>query len=85
MITDTEMEIARIRLAQSYFDAWLAYRRQALGLPAESPNPQADWNALVNAKVAAGMSRVEALKVVAKEQPNLYAAQSIPKSEYRVN
>jgi len=36
------------------------------------------WNAIVNAKVAAGQSRVEAIKQTAKEHPGLYAAQALP-------
>lgn len=36
------------------------------------------WNAIVNAKVATGMKRVEAIKQTAKEHPSLYAAQSLP-------
>jgi hypothetical protein len=36
------------------------------------------WNAIVNAKVAAGQSRVEAIKQTAREHPSLYAAQSLP-------
>ena len=34
------------------------------------------WSILVNAKVAAGMGRVAAIQAVAKEHPDLYAAQS---------
>jgi hypothetical protein len=34
------------------------------------------WSILVNAKVATGLSRVEAIKQVAREHPDLYAAQS---------
>lgn len=44
-------------------------------------NADADrWGILVNAKVAAGLSRVEAIKAAAKEHPELYNAQSAPKS-----
>lgn len=81
-MTDTELEIAQIRLAQSYFDAWFAYRRAALGLPAES-DPQADWNTLVNAKMAQGLSRLEAIKAAGKERPDLYEMQLTPKSDYK--
>lgn len=36
------------------------------------------WSILVNAKVAAGMKRVEAIQAVAREHPDLYAAQQAP-------
>lgn len=34
------------------------------------------WTAVVNAKVAAGLSKVDAIKAAGKEHPDLYAAQS---------
>ncbi len=34
------------------------------------------WSILVNAKVAAGLSRVEAIRAVGREYPDLYAAQN---------
>jgi hypothetical protein len=37
---------------------------------------ESQWDAMVNAKVAAGFSRVDAIKAVAKEHPGLYDAQS---------
>ncbi len=37
------------------------------------------WQAVVNAKVAAGLSRVEAIKQAAREHPALYDAQQAPK------
>jgi hypothetical protein len=37
------------------------------------------WNAIVNAKQAAGMSRVDAIKQTAREHPDLYQAQQLPK------
>lgn len=37
------------------------------------------FNAIVEAKVAAGMSRVEAIKQTGKQHPALYQAQSLPK------
>lgn len=40
---------------------------------------RARYQALVNAKVDAGMARVAAIKAVNREHPDLYAAQSAPK------
>ncbi len=37
------------------------------------------WSILVNAKVAAGLGRVAAIQAVAKEHPDLYAAQASAK------
>lgn len=37
------------------------------------------WSILVNAKVSAGLSRVEAIRAVGKEHPDLYAAQQYQK------
>jgi hypothetical protein len=34
------------------------------------------WGILVNAKIAAGLSRVQAIQAVGREHPDLYAAQS---------
>lgn len=46
------------------------------GEGAESRDAGTEWNALVTAKVASGMGRAAAIQAVAKERPELYAAQS---------
>jgi hypothetical protein len=62
----TEIELQRTWLAL-HFDL----RRAALGL---APTPTTDsWQQLVEAKVAAGLSRVEAIQQAAHERPDLYA------------
>lgn len=43
---------------------------------AESRDATTEWNAAVTAKVAQGMGRAAAIQAVAKERPELYAAQS---------
>lgn len=37
------------------------------------------WNAIVNAKQATGMSRVDAIKQAGRDHPDLYAQQQLPK------
>lgn len=46
------------------------------GEGAEARDAGAEWNALVTAKVSQGMGRAAAIQAVAKERPELYAAQS---------
>lgn len=50
-----------------------------IGSSGEGAEGQDLWNQLVNAKMAAGMNRVQAIQTAAKEQPALYEAQSLPK------
>lgn len=49
------------------------------GEAAAEQSAQERYQALVNAKVAAGMSAVNAMKAVNREHPDLYAAQTQPK------
>lgn len=46
-----------------------------IGSSGESAEAADRWSILVNAKVANGMSRVDAIRQVAREHPDLYAAQ----------
>jgi hypothetical protein len=47
-----------------------------IGSSAEGAELADQWNALINAKVAAGKSRVQAIQEAAREHPDLYAAQT---------
>lgn len=47
-----------------------------IGSSAEGAELADQWNALVNAKVGAGKSRVEAIQETARQHPDLYAAQT---------
>jgi len=47
-----------------------------IGSSGEAGEAADRWSILLNAKVATGMSRVDAIKAVSKEHPDLYAAQS---------
>jgi hypothetical protein len=47
-----------------------------IGSSGEAEEAADRWSILVNAKVAAGFSRVDAIRAVAKEHPDLYDAQS---------
>lgn len=47
-----------------------------IGSSAEGAEAADQWNALVNAKVGAGMSRVQAIQETARQHPDLYAAQT---------
>jgi len=50
-----------------------------IGSSGEGSGDTDRWSILVNAKVAAGMSRVQAIQAVGREHPDLYAAQSSAK------
>lgn len=50
-----------------------------IGSSGEAAEASDRWSILVNAKVAAGLSRVDAIRAVGKEHPDLYAAQSSAK------
>lgn len=54
-----------------------------IGSSGESAEAADRWSILVNAKVAAGLSRVEAIKAAAKEHPALYDAQQYAKGRAR--
>jgi hypothetical protein len=77
--------IEDLKLAKARFELECAMRRALLGLPVEPADPHDRWLALVAAKVAGGLSRVSAIQAVAKEQPDLYQAQSVHKSEFRAH
>lgn len=47
-----------------------------IGSSGESGEAADRWMTLINAKIAAGLSRVEAIRAASKEQPALYAMQS---------
>ena len=71
MTTRTELELA-YAIWQLAHDLAL-YER---GLYAPRPSaPRDAWQALVAAKEAAGLSKVEAIRQAVREQPALYAAQ----------
>ena len=68
---DTE---ARIRF---YEQAIASIDRQRAALAAQTQpasTPQQQWEAAIAAKVAGGMTRYQAMRAVATEQPALYAA-----------
>lgn len=71
--------------AMGLFDAILAtglVSFEELGSAGEGKgeaSPKDQYEAAVNAKVALGMGKLDAIKAVAKEQPALFAAQSEPK------
>jgi hypothetical protein len=44
---------------------------------------QYNWTMAVRAKVATGLSRLEAIKAVMRERPDLYRASVVPHSQYR--
>lgn len=50
-----------------------------IGSSGEGSESTDQWNALVAAKVGAGLSRVEAIRQVSRDHPALYAAQSSAK------
>lgn len=52
-----------------------------IGSSGESAEAADRWSLLVNAKIATGMSRVDAIRAVSKEHPDLYAAQSAVKTK----
>jgi hypothetical protein len=67
-----------IGLFDRILDAGLVSFEEIGGAGAGDDNASAaeQWSALVNAKVALGMSRVNAIQAAMKEQPDLYAAQT---------
>jgi hypothetical protein len=68
-VEQLEFEAAALGLYLACFRAQMsASRPQRL--------EQSEWARLVDSKVAAGMSRVEAIRRAAKARPDLYAAQT---------
>lgn len=73
------------KAAQGLFDGILAaglVSYAEIGSSGEGPgagDTASEWAALVSAKVQAGMTRTAAIAAAARENPDLYAAQSAPK------
>jgi len=80
-ITNIDLELAYLRAYRAHLDNFFARRRAQSATP--PADPRAQWAALVDSKVAAGMSRVAAIQAAAHERHDLYEAQSVHKSEFR--
>jgi len=81
----TQLTVEDLKLAKARLELEFAMRRALLGLPVDPIDPRDRWSMLVDAKIASGLSRVQAIQAAAKEQPELYTAQVVRKSEYRAS
>lgn len=61
----------------------LYYQFGLAALNARSALPVDSWAAAVDAKLAAGLSRVDAIRAASKERPDLYRQQVVLKRNYR--
>jgi hypothetical protein len=73
-------DLETLKLARLQLEAESVIRRQMLGLAPDGSagEPQAAWAALVDSKVVAGLSRVEAIRQAGREKPELYRQQLVP-------
>ena len=72
-LSDPALELAYLKMIGAVM-GWL---------PPDPIDPRQQWDALVAAKQATGLSRVAAIQAAAKAQPALYEQQAVRKGEYR--
>ena len=78
-------DVETLKLAKLRYEIECELLRAARGAPAQPANPRQQWAALVDAKVAAGISRVEAIKATMHENHALYRQQLVPAAQFRAS